>query len=41
MKLKGKEHCPTNSMKPILYSSQNWTKTHPKGELQANFLNEH
>jgi hypothetical protein len=25
-----KEHCPTHSVKQVLYSSQNWTRTHPK-----------
>jgi hypothetical protein len=25
-----KEHCLTHSMKPALYSSQNWIRTHPK-----------
>jgi hypothetical protein len=30
MKEKGKEHCPTHSMKPVLHSSQKWTRTHPK-----------
>jgi hypothetical protein len=29
-KQKGKEHCLTHFMKPVLYSSQNQTRTHPK-----------
>jgi hypothetical protein len=29
-KIEGKEHCLTHSMKPVLYSSQNQTKTLPK-----------
>jgi hypothetical protein len=30
MKYKGKEHCLTPSIKPVLNSSQNQTRTHPK-----------
>jgi hypothetical protein len=32
MKWKVKEHCPTHSMKTILHSFQNQTRTHPKKE---------
>jgi hypothetical protein len=28
--IKRKEHCPIHFMKPVLYSSPNWTRTHPK-----------
>jgi hypothetical protein len=32
---------PNHYIKPVLPSPPNQTRTHPKGELQANFLNEH
>jgi hypothetical protein len=31
MKYKGKEHCLTHFMKPVLHSSPNQTKIPPKG----------
>jgi hypothetical protein len=31
-KIEGKEHCLTYSMKPVLYTSPNRTRTHPKKE---------
>jgi hypothetical protein len=40
-KWKGKEYGLTHSMKPLLHSSQNQTKTYPKRRTIGQSLNEH
>jgi hypothetical protein len=39
MKKKGKEYCLISSIKAVLHSSPNWTKTHQKKKKKQNKTN--